>query len=241
MTLGRVTFRGANTAGDASGLTLTVTASPHAATKAGDTLLAIWTMAQSQLAAALTTFASNGWTALGSSSQGTTVGSIVGWRKAGSSDDGGGSSYNFSVSSNFRQSAVLASYGAIDPTSLAVAPLVETTSGTSHNTPAGSVVAGRGGLVVMTAISERNNSPQNIGWVPPSGYVLRGDAEYGGSNATTSTALADNLTPLSTLSSYGGAPWTNGRTAETSVVTWIITALPASGENMGVPILSPVT
>ena len=228
MSMGTATYRDANTAGDSTGTVQTLTVGPPAGARVGDLLVAIWTMAQSQLAAAA--LPDTSWTQLGSASQGSTVGSIAGMHRIGSTSE----SYNFTVSSAFRQSVALASYSHLDPASLVATARAETSSGTSHATPGGTVA--KDGTVLITGISQRNNTP-NLAWTEPPGFTKRADAEYGGSNATTSTAIADNLTPLPVGASYGGGVWSGGRTAETSVVTWMIIALAAPSEAVGLSLL----
>jgi hypothetical protein len=229
MSLGAATYRDGGTAGDSTGTTATLTVGSPANARVGDLLLAIWSMAQSQLAAALSAMPS-GWTALGSASQGSTIGSIAGVHRIGSTSE----SHNFTVSSAFRQSVALAAYSHLDPASLVATAQAETSSGTSHATPGGTVA--KAGTVLITGISQRNNIP-NLAWTAPPGFALRADAEYGGANATTSAAIADNLTPLPVGASYGGGVWSGGRTAETSVVTWTITALAAPSEAVGLSLL----
>lgn len=236
MTIGRVVHRGSIGNGDSTGTTTSISLTPSGSTLVGDTLVLVWTMAQSQLAAALSYMASSlpAWTVLNSSSQGTTVGSIIGAKKAVAGDDNFANAYTLTVSSAFRQSAAMCSIGLLDLATLVATPRAETVSGTSHATPSG--VASADNTVVLTAISQRNNTT-NFSWTPPAGYELYIDDEFGGSNATTSTAVAGNLTPLSSGSSYGGANWTGGRTAETSVVTWTITGRPTNAEAFGLTVI----
>src|SRR2546430_587181 len=87
---------------------------------------------------------------------GATVGSIVAVKRAVAGDDNLTNSYTLTVSSAFRQSAAMCSIGLLDPATLVATARVETVSGTSHAIPSGTASADN--TVVLTAISERNNT-----------------------------------------------------------------------------------